>query len=283
MINFKLGERTFHNPDTGIGEGLGTGQGAPAQAAPAGQQAAPAQGKPVFEGPFIQKKDPVNGNVVNVPAEIEAYIGHMISTTRNSIEGQYKPLVESLEGKAAQVPEIEAELQKLKEASMSAEEKAQTNAARKIAEFETIAKIKTDEATKWKAQYDKATIENSIYGAFGDTKLCNAKQTALLMESEGMAKVVEDIDSTGKHTGRYNTILELQLTNENGGLETVTGSPQELFKRWIGEERNLHHQMNNLIPGGNSSSGSRKSGSVDYAGMNPTERLNAIYKYGEGK
>ena len=256
------------DPDTQMGGGTSDPN---TQQAPAEPQA-----KPVFSGTMVEKKDPVSGETIKIPVELDPYIGHLISSTRKNIESQYKPLVEKLEGDTAEFAEVKAELEKLREASMTAEEKAAENARRKIAEHEIATKNAQQQATQWKDMYMNSVVKNDILNSFGDAKLNNPEQVAILMENEGRARVEEVLDSSGKGTGQYQTIVTLQLTNESTGyLENVEGTPKELFKRWCNEERNLHHIQNSLNPGGNSNPGSRKGGKVDYMSLSPTERLNA--------
>lgn len=257
-----------HSPD-------GAESGGTGDSAAGNTSATQATGLPGFSGTLVEKKDPVSGQSYKVPVELEPFIGHLISSTRNSVESQYKPIVEKLQGDTSELSEVRAELQKLQEAQMTAEEKAQANAARKIAEHEAQARNASEESKQWKTRFMDTMIKNDIYGSFGDLKLCNPEQTAILLQSEGRATVEEVLDHLGKPTGQFQTRLTLQLMNETtGNMEIVEGTPKELFKKWIGQERNMHHQLNNLIPGGNSSGGpNRGRNGVDYMKLSPEERL----------
>ena len=232
--------------------------------------------KPAFSGTMVEKKDPVSGNMIKIPIEMEAFLGHVISSSRSTAENKYKPLLEKLEGDTSELADVRSELQKLQEASMSAEEKAQTNAARKIAEFETKTKVAQDSVMEWKGRFESTLITNDVLSSFTGTELCNPEQTAILLQNEGQAKAIEILDAAGKPTGNYQTQITLQLTNEAGGTDIVEGTPKELFKKWIEQDRNLHHQVNTLPPGGGSSNGSGKGrGGVDYMKMTAEQRLSA--------
>lgn len=227
-----------------------------------------------FSGALVEKKDPVSGDMIKIPIELEPFFGHVISSTRNSIEGQYKPMVEKLQNESAELSDVRAELQKIKEASMTAEEKATANAQRKIAEYETKAKNASEESVKWKGRFFDTMITNDIFGAFGDIKLCNPQQTAILFQKEGKAQVESVLDASGQPTEHFQTKIFLKLRNETTGLlENVEGTPKELFKRWVNQEDNLHHQLNNLASGGNSSAGKGRNGGVDYMSLSAEERL----------
>lgn len=254
--------RLFYAPDEG---GNGGGNPPTDPGTPAGLG---------FSGTLIEKTDPVSGKVIKVPVELDSYIGHIISTTRKSIEGQYKPIIEKLEGETAEFGEVKAEFLKLKEASMTVEERSRADAARKISEYESKYKNAASESDNWKKRFYDTMVTNDIMSSFGDVKLCNPEQTAILFRNEGRAEVVNMIGSDGKPTGDFQTRLKLNLVNEKTGeTEVLEGTPRELFKRWVNEDRNLHHQINNLAPGAGSLSGRKVTGREDIMKLSPVERI----------
>jgi len=272
MHEFNAG---FLAPDTGAGtEGDAGVMGTEGDAGVAIDTGIPSKA-PLFTGATVEKKDPINGQTLKIPTELEPYLGHIISSTRNAIEGQYKPLLEKLEGDNAELAEVRGELQKIKEASMTAEEKAQTNAKRKIAEHEIRMKNALTDTEMWKGRFQETTITNDIFSSFGDTVLCNPEQTAILLQREGKASVVEVLGTDGKPTGDFQTRLALNLVNEKSGdTELTEGTPKELFKRWVNQNDNLHHLVNNLNPGGQSNSNKKGAKGIDFMAMSAEERLN---------
>ncbi len=264
---------TFYNADTGEG-GVATSTDPHANPATLTNPDTP-KIQPSFSGTTIEKKDPVSGQTIKIPTELEPYLGHIISSTRKQIEGQYKPIIEKLEGDTIELGDIREELVKLKEATMTAEEIAQANATRKIAEHEAKMKNAITEKDTWKDRFQSTMINNDILSSFGDINLCNTEQTAILLRNEGKAEVVEVLGVDGKPTGDFQTRLHLSLVNEKTGeIELAEGTPKELFKRWVNQEHNLHHQVNNLTPGANSSSSNRKGiKGTDFMSMSPEERL----------
>ena len=183
-------------------------------------------------------------------------------------------MVEKLEGETAELSDIRAELLKIREASMTAEELATANAAKKIAEHEARSKNALEESVRWKSRFFDTMITNDIFGAFGDTKLCNPQQTAILLQNEGRAQVEPILDDNGTPTEYFQTKIYLKLRNETTGMmENVEGTPKELFKKWVNQDENLHHQLNNLAPGGSSAAGKGRNGKVDWLGMSAEQRL----------
>lgn len=265
-------ETLFKNPLTGFDLQLFAGEGEGGTGEGSGGQAG--QGSSGTED-YIEKEDPVTKKMVKIPKSLDVLLGHYITSTRNSIEGKYKPLLETLEKDKTELVEVKAELDKIKEESMTAEERAQKNAEKRIKEIEATALKDREESKKFKTLFEKTTIRNDLYGSFGDVKLCNPEQVATLLESEGNARVEEKVDDLGKPTGKYETRLTLEITNEKGDIEVIEGTPKAVFQKWINQERNLHHQINNLNPGGNSGGMTRRGGKVDYSTMKPTDRLNA--------
>jgi hypothetical protein len=252
--NFKI----LHAPDAGDG---GTGGEATAEAIV-----------------YIEKKDPITGTVVKIPKDLESLLGHYISHTRGEVEKKFKPIVEELEKEKTDLTGIKAAYDKLKEDAMSAEDRAAANAKKVISEFEKKSNVALSEADKFKKLFHKSVVENDILTSFGDIKLCNAKQVALLFENEGNAHPEEVIDGDGKATGRYETKVALTLENDKKEPVIVEGTPAELFSRWIKLERNAHHIRNDTVPGAGSRQGTNYSGNSTAAEMlklDPKNRIDA--------
>lgn len=225
---------------------------------------------------FIEKVDPVTGKPVKIPAELDKVLGHFISKTRSEVEGKYKPIIEGIESEKADFVAIKAEYEKMKEASMSAEERAQANAKKVIDEAVKRERLAMDDAKTWKTRFEKSTIQNDILTSFGKTELCNPGQVAMLLEAEGRARISEVVDDEGKPTGRFETRLTLELQTDKGETETVEGSPTELFKRWIALDRNAHHMRNELASGSGSRAGVKPGGkfsSAEFQKLPPVERM----------
>jgi hypothetical protein len=224
---------------------------------------------------YIDKKDPETGQSFKIPKDLEPIIGHFISSTRKEVEKRYKPMVEALESEKAEFGDIKAEYEKLKEANMTAEERAQANAKRVIEEHERKTKAIVEESEKYRQLFFDTTKRNDIMSAFAGFDLCNPMQTAILLEAEGRARVEEKIDNDGKPTGFYETRITLNIQNDKGETETIDGTPEELFKRWINLDRNLHHIKNPLNPGAGTRHVNGKTGKQDFSNLSPVERMRA--------
>lgn len=222
---------------------------------------------------FVEREDPVTKKKIKIPKELDVFYGHVISATRKSAEEKYKPILEAVEQDKSELTEVRAELEKIREESMTAEERAQKNAEKKIREHEVLVKRSVEEAEKYKALFTQSTIRNDIYSSFGEAKLCNPDQTRMVFEQEGQARLEEIVDNDGKPTGRFETRVTIDLVNDKGEAETVEGTPKQLFQKWINQDRNLHHQVNNLSRGGGSQ-GNSGSARVDWSALSPSDRLN---------
>jgi len=238
-----------------------------------------------FSGEVVEIPDPKSGNKIKIPKEIadpiNALIGHSISTTRDKVRQEYEPLIEKLKSESANYEEVQAELDKLKEANMTAEQKAEANAAKVIREHERTAKTATEEAAKWKDLFERSTIKTDIYGAFGDAKLFNPKQVALLFENEGKAKITEKVDSTGKPTGEFETVVKLMLEDKDGKPEEVEGTPEQTFKRWIELERNFYLRQADIKSGGGTPpSRQGQYSQVDWDNMTPSQKVTKARELG---
>jgi len=246
-------------------------------------------GTPKFSGQYKEMLDPVSKTKVMVPVELETFFGHTISQTRNAVkdeyEGKYKPLLETLEKEAGEGSQAKAELEKLRLDAMSAEDRAQANAKKVIEEHEKARKIAVEESSSWKQRFEKSTIKNDIMSSFGDAKLCNASQVAMLFEMEGQAKISEVVDEDGKPTGSFETRVTLMLEDKEGKPEKVEGTAQELFKRWIQLERNSHHVLNTMPAGSGSKGGGGNMGgrlsTEAIMAMNPAARIQLSREQGK--
>lgn len=231
-----------------------------------------------FSGELVEKKDPISQQSVKIPKELEPYIGHIISSTRTQVESQYKPMLEKIQSKDSELEEVMEELTKLKELNLTAEEKAQKNAERKIKEYELKINKALEDVDSWEKKYRKSKIENDIVSSFKDVTLNNPKQTLQNLIIEGNPKIQEVLDSNGQPTGREETILTLNLINDKDQPETIEGTPEELFKVWVNLPKNLHHQKNSLIPGGGSNNSNGKGGHIDLTGMSPEQMLKIAHR-----
>ena len=223
---------------------------------------------------YVERVDPVTKTKVKIPKEFDVFLGHTIASQRNEVEGKYKPLVEQLEKEKVEFESVKAELDRIKEESMTAEQKAQNNARKVIEENNKKLKVAEGERDQFKGLYFKTVTRNAIYGAFGDTKLCNPEQTAVLFEFAGNPSMEEIVDSSGKPTGIFEPMFIMNLSNDKGEAETVKGRAAELFKKWIDQPENYHLVQNDVSPGGGSRSDRNKGGrGINYDDMSPVDAL----------
>ena len=222
----------------------------------------------------IERKDPVSGQMVAIPKELEPFLGHLTSSIRSTEGDKYKGIIETLKGKETDFEEVKGAFEQLKLDNMSAEERALAKDAARTKEYETKLNASYEERDIWKNRYEDSMIQNDIYGSFGQTKLCSTEQVAMVLKAEGNPAIVELKDDQGKGTGKFQTQLTLSLTNPTTGkIEKVEGTPKELFKRWIDEDRNLYHQLNNLAAGGGTKTTGGTRLAVDTSNMTPSQKI----------
>jgi len=273
MLWLRTRLRIFYAEDDGTGGGSGGG----------GESGEGDKGMK-FSGVLIEKQDPITKKIFQIPKELEPILGHFINYTRGETEKKYKPMLEALESEKNDLTGIKAEYEKLKEASMTAEDRAMANAKKAIAEYERKALTSEEKSKKFERLFSDAIVDNDILTSFGATKLCNADQVKILFREEGGAHYEEKVDGEGKPTGKYGTRMTLALENDKGEPELVEGTPAELFSRWIKLERNAHHVLLDMGTGGGSRQGtSTKGGKVDFLKLPPKERIDAARQANSGK
>lgn len=230
---------------------------------------------------LVDFKDPETGQTIKIPKELQSVLGHVISHTRKKTESDYAPLTETikqLEGENKELIGLKEQLEKMELDKMTAEQKAQANAKKVIDDALKREKTMSEERDSWKKRYTDSTIRSDIVTSFGDSKLCNPSQVAILFETEGKARIEEKVDNNGKPTGVYETRVTLSIEDEKGNITQEDGTPAELFPKWIKMERNSYLVQNELKPGGGTgkkvtlSTGEK----VDLSQIkDPTARMNA--------
>lgn len=232
---------------------------------------------------MMQMKDPVTNEEVTIPKELESFFNHTISGTRGKIKTElqekYQSLMQEVETKLKEKEnensEILQQLTKMKEQDMTAEERAKEQLKRLMQDNEKKLDTTAKERDNWKNLYFQHKITSDIYTSFGDVGLCNPEQTAYLFQKEGRAEIREKLNNLGEKTGEWETMMSIFIKDKDGNSQELTGSPAELFQKWINQPHNAHHLANNLRPGGGSQYGGDSS-KIDPAmlqGMNPVEKL----------
>ena len=230
--------------------------------------------------------DPVTKQNVEIPKSVNDLIGHMISTerkiTRDTVKKEFAPFMTSLESLKGENEELAKEVEKFKESQMDEKQKATAQAERQQKEIENKMKSLEDKSLFWQAKCFEMQKKDDVRKAIGDVNLRNPEQTVQLFLLEGDAKVEQIFDDTGKGTNEYRTYLKMSLLNEQNQVEEVTGTPSELFSRWVNQPQNQHHIANNLTPGAGSQKGSQTGSSEKtitreaFDKMNSAERAAAI-------
>ena len=87
-----------------------------------------------------------------------------------------------------------------------------------------------------------------------------------------MKKVNINVHQVTRLEGHGNIVLNAT----DGKIEELTGTPLEIFPKWIMQSKNAHHLANNLKPGGDSFKGKMDGSQLDPStieGMNSVEKL----------
>jgi chaperonin cofactor prefoldin len=224
------------------------------------------------EGGSYTYKDPVTGIWHDLPEGANELIGHIISSTRSTVQrelkGKLEPANKKLEELAQMNQTLTEELEALREQTMSADDKKKSEAKKEADKYTKQLDDMTKQSAQWQRKFFDMKLQSDIYSAFDDVGLYNPEQTAVVFIAEGKARIEERKDKNGNPTGDYITLVTLTLPkNENGETEEVTGTPKELFRKWVSQDRNLHHMTNGLRPGGGSrasNSGGTKSAEQNY-------------------
>jgi hypothetical protein len=233
---------------------------------------------------FYEVKDPHTGDMVKVPKSLENFVNHLVSGTRGTVKKEvsqkYDELMSEvqtkLREKETENKDILEKLGELEKQNMSAEEIAKAEFKRNIDDMTN--KLKTTETDRdyWKEQFHFLRTRNDIRRSFGTTKLCNNEEVVDLLCNEGNARLREIINDAGEKTGKYETILSLNIADKDGNKTAMEGTPDQLFNKWIEQDSKAHHLLINLNSGGGSRKPNSNGSDVDEAAlknMNPIEKL----------
>lgn len=232
---------------------------------------------------FITIKDPVTQQDVQIPKSLESFTNHLISGTRGVVKKDLQKehdrltgeLREQLAAKEKDYVEIDAKLQEIQELGQTAEQKAK-NEYDKVSKENALKVEKAETESKgWKDLYFEHKKVTDTFSSFDIKDVHNPEQVVQLFLTEGGAEVVEIINDQGEKTGKFETIVNIDIEDKDGKIESLSGTPKELFGKWIAKKQNFHHVINTLEPGGGSNF-SRKPGAVDsnmLEGLSPVERM----------
>jgi hypothetical protein len=207
-------------------------------------------------------------------------VNAMMAEHKRTLQTQNNELVKQLEELRAntnltqqQKEELDTRITTLQQQHLTEQQKLSIELDKTNKKYKTDTEALTAEANKWKNQFTTTLITNAILE--GSTKHQAASAKQMLAMLGGQVKVVEEVDDTGKSTGRYVSKLPITITDPK------TKKPVQVeldVVEAIGKLREDPEYSNLFltdgkpgIGGSNANAGGTSGGSADVANMSPAQ------------
>lgn len=215
-------------------------------------------------GEFIQMKDPTTGATVNVPKNLEDFIGKIASYNRRKAIEKKNEEIENLNSRIDELTVENESLRKRGGALNPDIEQLKANHEKIVNELKAKLEAKEKIGTAWRSKFEETKITNDLLQALPTSDLFNVEDTLEKLRRKGNARLVEQLDAmTGEGTGNFRTVLTLSIPDESGAYKQVELSPPEAVKQFLSLDENKFHLKNKLTPGGGSQVGSLSGGGLN--------------------
>lgn len=163
--------------------------------------------------------------------------------------------VAELGKQTSDLPKYQQKVKELQESLMTKEELAKQEAERRKAEYDEAVKVAQADKEHWQKKYLQNTFDVEFARAAGKQEVFDADQFALILKDK--CQTVEITDDTGKGTGRYKVMMQVE---ENGKTLTLSCEDGLAKLREMGKYPNQFRT--NKVPGtgGSNFAGDHKTG-----------------------
>lgn len=189
---------------------------------------------------YVEMKNPMSGEPVQVPKSLEPFIGAVAAFNRRGAADKASVEIERLKAELddAKLAAVEAGknkgLDKQLEAMKAEHEKTMKAVADQSARFE-------NESKSWRGKYEDTKINNDLFSVLPSSELHNPGQTMATIRALGKPRLVEKIGIDGSGTGSFETMLELDGT---------VIPAKDYITKFFSSDENKFHLKNKLSPGG---------------------------------
>lgn len=115
--------------------------------------------------------------------------------------------------------ELDARIKVMKQATMTKEELAKTERLAADSEHAEVVTTLTTERDKWKNRYTSETISRSIVDASVEHDAVSPEQIIAILQSKTQLEEVQDAE--GNKTGRYEPMVDFDVTDDEGQTKTL--------------------------------------------------------------
>ena len=169
-------------------------------------------------------------------------LNRMMADNRKKLTTENENLVASLETlqETARMSDEERgsladTIETLRKQTLTQEEIAKRELAKKQTEFQTTAKRLEVERDSWKERYTGALIGRSLVDAAVQHAAYDPEQITGILGSK--TRLVETLDDDGKPTGQHEVMVDFDTVDSDGKSVTLTLSPAETVKSMKETER----------------------------------------------
>ena len=186
------------------------------------------------------------------PEQVKAMISEehaKYQTERSKLAQQLEEIQHTSSLNEQQNTELEEQVTALREASMTAEERAKAAVERKDQDYSEKVATLAQEGLEWKKKYTQTRIKNSILTAANGNEE-KPYHSEDIFNALGASTILKELtDDIGKKTGEFDVIVKFADVDEDGKSVIVEMDPQQAVGKMSKMKRWSHLFRSNKISG----------------------------------
>jgi hypothetical protein len=211
--------------------------------------------------------------------EQQDHVNKLLAENKRGLQDQNKELVKQLEELRSnanltqqQKDELDARITTLQQQHLTTEQQLQAELDKINKKYKSDTENLTGESKKWRGSYENLLIENAIMA--GSSKHTAVSATQMMNQLGSRAKVVEEVDDTGKPTGKF--VVKLPMKILDSKTKKMVDVELEMVEA-IGkmkedtENANLFLYDGKAGLGGSNGATGGSSGNVNWASLTPEQ------------
>lgn len=243
--------------------------------------------EPVFTY-FDNEKDPEGDKIPETftPEQVKDLLGEenaKYQAERSKLAQQLEEIQHTSSLNEKQKQELEEQVTALREASMTAEERAKAAVERKELDYTEKMDGLVSETRLWKEKYSQTRIKNAILTAANGNEEKPFHPEDIFNALGASTSLKELVDDIGKKTGEFDVIVKFSDIDDDGKTVTVEMDPQQAVGKMSKMPRWSHLFKSNKVSGsgGSASSDTEEVDIEKFAAEHPKAFLEAVKKHPE--
>jgi hypothetical protein len=204
-------------------------------------------------------------------------------TERTKLAQQLEEIQHTSSLNQKQKTELEEQVTALREASMTAEERAKAAVERKEQDYNEKVAALAEEGKEWKQKYTQTRIKNSILTAANGNEE-KPYHSEDIFNALGTSTILKELtDDIGKGTGEFDVVVKFSDVDGDGKAVIVEMDPQQAVGKMSKMKRWAHLFRSNKVSGsgGSASTDTEELNIEELAASDPEKFLELTKKHPE--